>query len=311
MIICVFWFICSHFKTQIIPKTSLDQARLGILFSGGIDSLVLAVLADKHLPSEEPIDLLNVAFGSTSFDVPDRQTGLQGLKELRRLSKRTWNFVQIDVTSEEAKKYQNRILELTEPRNSVMDITISTALWFAARGIGTLYDPKSEETILPSSNSLIPTKETLQQVLHKVIQDLVKEKVFVFPNNYFPTDEHFQVTPIVDKKRKKKQGDYSSSLPKLIFLDLKKLATDQNQFNPRALPAVLQTPQIIGDTIQNLFPTEVAICTSNEGLLIFRISTKTSKPNTPNPPVSTNLYQSRAKVLLVGHGADEQVNDIY
>ncbi|CAE6407651.1 unnamed protein product [Rhizoctonia solani] len=37
-------------------------ARLGVLFSGGIDSAVVAYLADRHIPQDEPIDLLNVGF---------------------------------------------------------------------------------------------------------------------------------------------------------------------------------------------------------------------------------------------------------
>ncbi|KAJ3736991.1 asparagine synthase-domain-containing protein [Lentinula guzmanii] len=39
------------------------QSRVAVLFSGGIDSTVLTLLADRHLvPRDEPIDLLNVAF---------------------------------------------------------------------------------------------------------------------------------------------------------------------------------------------------------------------------------------------------------
>ena len=76
----------------------------------------------RYIPADEPIDLLNVAFEnprkqangkgkagvkdhterqedvtpdpSTSYLVPDRKTGLEGLAELRRLCPhRTWNFV--------------------------------------------------------------------------------------------------------------------------------------------------------------------------------------------------------------------------
>ncbi|KAJ3990490.1 asparagine synthase-domain-containing protein [Lentinula detonsa] len=101
------------------------QSRVAVLFSGGIDSTVLTLLADRHLPRDEPIDLLNVAFenprkiklqkegninpnkkkskhktfesrnGSNDVDsdtsilsdymVPDRVTGLQEVEELRRL----------------------------------------------------------------------------------------------------------------------------------------------------------------------------------------------------------------------------------
>jgi len=41
-----------------------DFSRLGILFSGGIDSMMMAALADRHIPKEEPIDLINVAFAN-------------------------------------------------------------------------------------------------------------------------------------------------------------------------------------------------------------------------------------------------------
>ncbi|NXP48675.1 ASND1 protein, partial [Heliornis fulica] len=109
-------------KTREIPSMSNRKAYVAVLFSGGIDSMVIAALADKHVPLEEPIDLLNVAFlrkeqakqkGATKkhtnqdvefdllcpqengkgldtksgaylscFDVPDRITGRAGLKEL-------------------------------------------------------------------------------------------------------------------------------------------------------------------------------------------------------------------------------------
>ena len=88
----------------------------------------------RYIPADEPIDLLNVAFEnprkqakgqnpnskkkgkstvkdytephggvvlgpSTSYLVPDRETGLEGLAELRRLCPhRIWNFVPFDPT---------------------------------------------------------------------------------------------------------------------------------------------------------------------------------------------------------------------
>ncbi|NWI64281.1 ASND1 protein, partial [Todus mexicanus] len=109
-----------------VQSTSNRKARVAVLFSGGIDSMVIAALADKHVPLGEPIDLLNVAFvmkeqakqkGTTEkhtsqevqldllcppescqdldaktgahlscFDVPDRITGRAGLKELEAIN---------------------------------------------------------------------------------------------------------------------------------------------------------------------------------------------------------------------------------
>jgi hypothetical protein len=58
------------------PSYGCQHPKLAILFSGGIDSSVLAALADRILPINEPIDLLNVAFFSNVLTLPaDRQTG--------------------------------------------------------------------------------------------------------------------------------------------------------------------------------------------------------------------------------------------
>ncbi|NWQ96599.1 ASND1 protein, partial [Burhinus bistriatus] len=113
-------------KTGEVPSMCNRKAHVAVLFSGGIDSMVIAALADKHVPLEESIDLLNVAFmikeqakqkGTTKkhtnqevqldllcpqeshkdldaktgahlscFDVPDRITGRAGLKELEAIN---------------------------------------------------------------------------------------------------------------------------------------------------------------------------------------------------------------------------------
>ncbi|XP_074001662.1 asparagine synthetase domain-containing protein 1 [Numenius arquata] len=113
-------------KTREFPTLCNRKAHVAVLFSGGIDSMVIAALADKHVPVEEPIDLLNVAFllkeqtkqkGTTKnhtnrdvqldllcsqesykdlhaktatylsgFDVPDRITGRAGLRELEAIN---------------------------------------------------------------------------------------------------------------------------------------------------------------------------------------------------------------------------------
>ncbi|GCC32387.1 asparagine synthetase domain-containing protein 1 [Chiloscyllium punctatum] len=151
--------------------TISTKAKVAILFSGGVDSMVLAALADHHIPQDEPIDLLNVAFKqqktstkqkkksnasrapeeetvqddnsslneTTSFNVPDRITGLSGLKELQIINPaRKWNFIEINITLEELKEMrQQRIRNLVQPLDTVLDDSIGCAVWFAARGIGT------------------------------------------------------------------------------------------------------------------------------------------------------------------------------
>lgn len=63
-------------RDALRPSHGCEHPKLAILFSGGIDSSVLAALADRVLPANEPIDLLNVAFFSDVSTPPaDRQTG--------------------------------------------------------------------------------------------------------------------------------------------------------------------------------------------------------------------------------------------
>ncbi|KAL3056782.1 hypothetical protein OYC64_019294 [Pagothenia borchgrevinki] len=163
-------------RVQALPSQdnsapSNDNASIAMLFSGGIDSMILAALADRHIPAHQPIDLLNVAFKlqvpkkqkesakkpvkhkdkptecktdgtesltSSPFDVPDRITGRAGLKELQQLNpERRWRFVEINVTKEELQKTrQERISHLVHPLDTVLDDSIGCAVWFAARGAG-------------------------------------------------------------------------------------------------------------------------------------------------------------------------------
>ena len=105
------------------------HAKVGVLFSGGLDSAVLAALADRCLPEGEQIDLINVAFGreaGADFGVPDRATAIQALKELQEASPgRRYRLVCVDVTAAElAEERERRISKLLHPRDTVLDDSI-------------------------------------------------------------------------------------------------------------------------------------------------------------------------------------------
>ncbi|VEN57632.1 unnamed protein product [Callosobruchus maculatus] len=113
------------------------HAKIGILYSGGVDCSVLAILLDKCIDSESPIDLMNVAFDeSNQYNAPDRLTGLQGLNELRQICpERKWNFLTINVPQEELNLMRKEcIADLIYPLTSILDDSLGCALWFAARG---------------------------------------------------------------------------------------------------------------------------------------------------------------------------------
>uniref|UniRef100_T1JEG1 Glutamine amidotransferase type-2 domain-containing protein n=1 Tax=Strigamia maritima TaxID=126957 RepID=T1JEG1_STRMM len=122
------------------------HSKTGVLFSGGIDSSVLAVLADEFVPKTEPIDLMNVAFvrkfekSEMDGEVPDRLSGRIALEELKLICpNRKWNFVEITVSKEELCAERHKTISpLIHPSNTVLDDSIGCSIWFAARGIGTI-----------------------------------------------------------------------------------------------------------------------------------------------------------------------------
>ena len=72
-------------KNCVATKTSCPHSSVSVLFSGGLDSCVLAHLAAEQLPPGQHLHLINVAFQQAggSFDVPDRITGIQAFKVRR------------------------------------------------------------------------------------------------------------------------------------------------------------------------------------------------------------------------------------
>lgn len=117
---------------------------ISILFSGGLDSSILARIADMILPAGDEIELVNVAFEnenflkSSNFEqllVPDRKTGLITLESLRSCSPlRNWKFVPIDVRLEQLKTDRALVRRLMAPCDTVLDESIATALWYASSG---------------------------------------------------------------------------------------------------------------------------------------------------------------------------------
>ncbi|CAG8578991.1 2066_t:CDS:10 [Funneliformis mosseae] len=154
-----------------IPRTrSISDARVAIMFSGGLDCICLAVLADKYIPKEEAIDLLNVGFENpriqqakkdkkkkisqdvpkkSIYNVPDRLTGIQGVEELRKIAPdRIWNFVEVNVPYEEACAFKIEITEVMAPSDTIMDLSIAMAFWFAVRGKGQISSSENPEVMI-------------------------------------------------------------------------------------------------------------------------------------------------------------------
>lgn len=148
---------------------------VGVLFSGGIDSVVLAILlhlciaeieqqwtekdlqtgAQMETQTKAPnvikrhnkfaIDLINVSFYNQLADPnsktlsPDRIAAVVAYGELQKLfPEREWRLVHVDVSDVERLEHTAHIRQLIQPCTTHMDLNIGTAFWFASRGQGTL-----------------------------------------------------------------------------------------------------------------------------------------------------------------------------
>lgn len=124
-------------------KRLVSGQSVGVLFSGGIDSVLLAALLHQCIENpDQPIELINVTFLDDSpqqSDSPDRLAAQAASVELRSLfPMRSWRLVHVDVAVAEKNERTSHIQNLILPRNTHMDLNIGTAFWFAARGQGYL-----------------------------------------------------------------------------------------------------------------------------------------------------------------------------
>lgn len=119
------------------------QVKVAILFSGGIDSTIIALIAHRHLPEYEEVDLINVAF---TPDAPDRLTAIKSYEKLSSLcSNRSFRLILVSPSKEELTQLRsNEIKFLIYPLQTVLDDSVGCALWFASRASGKLYPCNSE-----------------------------------------------------------------------------------------------------------------------------------------------------------------------
>lgn len=154
-----------HIPSHPLPTSEnlekITECRLAILFSGGIDCTLLACLCDELLPPEFKIDLLNVAFDNprtkTGYNTPDRKLGRRSWNELNRIHRQRYDiegsentrfrFVEIDISYEETVRERPHVQGLIWPKDSVMDVSIAIAFYFAARGKGTLFNSLDSNTM--------------------------------------------------------------------------------------------------------------------------------------------------------------------
>lgn len=126
-------------------------ASLAVLFSGGLDSAVLAALADDTLPADVTLDLITVSFGDDSDQAEqggDRKAARKSYSELlaRSAQPNRIRLILVNVTKAMMVEAEEHVRHLTLPLDTVMDASIAMPLWFAARGQGITVDGVAART---------------------------------------------------------------------------------------------------------------------------------------------------------------------
>ena len=110
--------------------TQQGEARVAVLFSGGVDSTLIARLLDLALPKDQAIDLVNLAFRE---DAPDREAARISFEELHQLNpNRRFNLILVNRSLDDVEKVKRGLLQAIYPKSTHMDFNIATALHLAS-----------------------------------------------------------------------------------------------------------------------------------------------------------------------------------
>ncbi|KAF9505630.1 hypothetical protein BS47DRAFT_515804 [Hydnum rufescens UP504] len=122
----------AHAKGDVLNKSpSTPNSSAGKL----LPLVKEAIMTPNEQNIPQPYDQTN------TYMTPDRETGLEQLDELQRMCpERLWNFVKVDVSYEESSAARPTVENLMFPSNTVMDLSLALALYFASRGKGTLHN---------------------------------------------------------------------------------------------------------------------------------------------------------------------------
>ncbi|KAF1790086.1 Nucleophile aminohydrolase [Phytophthora cactorum] len=291
-------------RVRSIPsRSSADEmppvARVAVLFSGGLDSVVLAALSHSHAPKNEPVDLLTVCFDEKL--------------------ERQWNLVKVNVSREELSSMQREVLTLMAPCDTHMDFNIGAAFWFLSRGRGEKCDTRGLECVSESQRA-----------------DLRKLETEVAALGLFDPTINDTLCPVDRCGRKRKNGCVLGVCKSCCF----KIQRAVDKISPRGVDMHVNQREAQGcraKLVSMGFQSEAHIdlllkvletkCKDEQdptnGTIECRVlccrvhRSKQDQVNQSSQPAATSTvhdkptssyeYQTSARVVLVGIGADEQL----
>ncbi|RHZ01475.1 hypothetical protein DYB35_000788, partial [Aphanomyces astaci] len=251
-------------RVESIPtQEHADSARVGVLFSGGLDSVVLATLCHLHVLPTEPIDLLAICFDK-DHNSPDRRAAAASWTELKHLfPTRQWHFVAIDIAPHQVDTHQPHMLVVEPPTSDPTDLSSSEP--------PAVVEPL---TLFESTSGFCPVR-TCRPARR--------------PHPGCALHSHL-CRPCCTKIHK-------------LAMTLKHTSTHPQQIISAI--ATLESMGISGDKLQRL----LAFVPLDQPRGCRPVTSLKALPSPSDDDIVTlgESYTSRAKVLLVGIGADEQV----
>uniref|UniRef100_A0AC34QCT2 Asparagine synthetase domain-containing protein n=1 Tax=Panagrolaimus sp. JU765 TaxID=591449 RepID=A0AC34QCT2_9BILA len=132
-----------YLSIRLQQTTEKISSPLLFLFSGGVDSLFVAMMASCMAEEKYEFVLVNVSFSEDGNDfelAPDRKRGFAAYNFLKeRFPERVFHFLRVDVTKDELQRERtSSIAKAISPGSSVLDDSIGCVVWFASRARGTV-----------------------------------------------------------------------------------------------------------------------------------------------------------------------------
>ncbi|KAF2361916.1 Asparagine synthase [Trinorchestia longiramus] len=264
-------------------QSKCSHCRIAVLFSGGLDSAMIAFLLDKCLPKEESIDLINVA-----FPAPKRKQQVKKKKKLHAKTSKTNSSHESSKNEETCQEFE---LE-----------SLSKGLMACSKDEGALSD---EQGFHPEQNDSQSRKDSQNSPIGT--QNSKKQKKCETRLDSADEDKHdsqsFERSVSPQNGSKRTTDDYEvpdRCTGRECLKQLRSLCPDRHWNFVEVDVSKEELSQHRAGRISSLLkPLNTVLDDSIGCALWFAGRARGVVNGTP--------YTSRARVVLCGHGADEQL----